>query len=45
MSSVGFGAEPLINIRRALVTGLSLAGFAALAGLLQLNPVGNAMAK
>jgi protein-disulfide isomerase len=40
-----FGAEPLINIRRALVTGLSLAGLAAFAGLLQLNPVGNAMAE
>jgi protein-disulfide isomerase len=45
MSSVGFGAEPLINIRRALVTGLSLAALAALAGLLQFDPVGNAMAE
>jgi protein-disulfide isomerase len=45
MSSVRFGAEPLINIHRALVTGLSLAGLAALAGPLQLNPVGNAMAE
>jgi protein-disulfide isomerase len=45
MSSVRFGAEPLINIRRALVTGLSLAGLAALAGPLHLNPVGNAMAE
>jgi len=45
MSSVGFGAKPLINIRRAVVTGLSLAGLAAFAGLLQLDPVGNAMAE
>jgi protein-disulfide isomerase len=45
MTNAGFGAEPLIVIRRAFATALTLAGLAALAGLAQLNPVADAMAE
>jgi protein-disulfide isomerase len=45
ISNAGFGAEPLIIIRRVFASALTLAVLAVLAGLAQLNPVGNAMAQ